>query len=56
MPESTRGKPRTRLGFGFASDGPHITLPAGQAFTTAADRFWFITKQTVALPARLVNR
>jgi regulator of sigma E protease len=48
-------KPRTRLGFGFASDGPHITVPVGQAFTTAADRFWLITKQTVSLPARLIN-
>jgi regulator of sigma E protease len=48
-------KPRTRLGFGFAADGPHVTLAPGQAFTTAADQFWYITKQTVGLPARLVN-
>jgi regulator of sigma E protease len=49
------GKPRTRLGFGFAADGPHVTESFGGAFTTAADQFWYITKQTVALPARLVN-
>jgi regulator of sigma E protease len=48
-------KPRTRLGFGFAADGPHVTYPAGQAFTISADQFWFITKQTVSLPARLIN-
>jgi regulator of sigma E protease len=47
--------PRTRLGFGFAADGPHVTYPAGPSFTTAADEFWYITKQTVALPARLIN-
>jgi regulator of sigma E protease len=48
-------KPRTRLGFGFAADGPHVTYPAGKAFTISADQFWFITKQTVSLPARLIN-
>jgi regulator of sigma E protease len=48
-------KPRTRLGFGFAADGPHITYPAGEAFTTAAGSFWDITKQTASLPARLIN-
>jgi regulator of sigma E protease len=48
-------EPRTRLGFGFAADGPHLTYPAGQSFTTAADEFWYITKQTLSLPARLIN-
>jgi regulator of sigma E protease len=47
--------PRARLGFGFAADGPHITYPAGEAFTVAADEFWYITKQTLSLPARLIN-
>jgi regulator of sigma E protease len=46
---------RARLGFGFAADGPHITYPAGEAFTVAADEFWYITKQTLSLPARLIN-
>ncbi len=45
---------RTRLGFGF-KPGPDVTLPAGQALTTSLDRFWFISKQTVALPARLFD-
>jgi regulator of sigma E protease len=48
-------KPRTRLGFGFAADGPHIKYPAGESVTLAADQFWFITKETIKLPARLIN-
>jgi len=48
-------KPRTRLGFGFAADGPHVTYPAGEAVDIAADRFWFITKATIELPARLID-
>jgi regulator of sigma E protease len=49
------GPPRTRLGFGFSADGPHVTESVGGAFVTSADQFWFITKQTVSLPARLIN-
>jgi regulator of sigma E protease len=45
---------RTRLGFSYAA-GPRETLPFGEAVTTALDRFWFITEQTVQLPARLLN-
>jgi len=45
---------RTRLGFAYAA-GPRVTYPAGTAATEAADRFWYITKQTVALPARLFD-
>jgi regulator of sigma E protease len=47
--------PRARLGFGFAADGPHVTYPVGESFTVAADEFWYITKQTLSLPARLIN-
>jgi len=46
---------RTRLGFSYAFDGPRETLPLGEAATTAADRFWFITEQTVTFPARLFD-
>jgi regulator of sigma E protease len=49
------GKPRTRLGFTWGPAGPHEPLPASEAFTTGADRFWFITKATLELPARLVD-
>jgi regulator of sigma E protease len=45
---------RMRVGFAYRA-GPHEPLPVGTAFTTTADRFWFITKQTLSLPARLIN-
>jgi len=45
---------RTRLGFSYAP-GPRETLPFGEAIDTTADRFWFITKATLSLPARLVD-
>ncbi|MGI9082150.1 MAG: M50 family metallopeptidase [Thermoleophilaceae bacterium] len=48
------GGARTRLGFGFA-EGPRVTLPFGEAASTSVDRFWFITKQTFSLPARLFD-
>ncbi len=45
---------RTRLGFSYAP-GPRDPLPFGEAFDLTTNRFWFITKQTVALPARLFD-
>jgi regulator of sigma E protease len=45
---------RMRVGFAYRP-GPHEPLPLGDAFTTTADRFWYITKQTLSLPARLIN-
>jgi regulator of sigma E protease len=45
---------RTRVGFGYAP-GPRETLPFGEAFSTTADRFWFITRATLELPARLID-
>jgi regulator of sigma E protease len=45
---------RTRLGFAYAA-GPRDPYPVGEALSVTADRFWFITKQTVSLPARLIN-
>ena len=45
---------RTRLGFAYAA-GPRDTYPVGKAADTAVDQFWYVTKQTVALPARLFN-
>jgi regulator of sigma E protease len=46
---------RTRLGFRYALIEDRETLPAGEAFTTAADRFWFVTEATVTFPARLFD-
>jgi regulator of sigma E protease len=45
---------RTRLGFSYAP-GPRETMPFGESLSTTADRFWFITKATVSLPARLFD-
>ena len=45
---------RTRLGFAYAP-GPREVLPVGEAFDLTADRFWFITKATLELPARLID-
>jgi regulator of sigma E protease len=44
---------RTRLGFGYEADNRHV--PFSQALSLSADRFWFVTKQTFALPAKLIN-
>ena len=52
--DSTAGVERTRLGFSYAA-GPRETLPAGEAATTSLDRFWFITKETLSLPARIFD-
>ena len=49
------GPGRTRLGFAYATDGPRVTVPAGEAFTVSADRFWFITRETLKLPVRLFD-
>jgi regulator of sigma E protease len=45
---------RTRLGFAYAP-GPRETLPFGESLSTTTDRFWYITKATLELPARLIN-
>ena len=45
---------RTRLGFGYAP-GPRETVGAGKSLTESLDSFWFITKQTVSLPAKIIN-
>ena len=52
--DASTGVERTRLGFGFAA-GPRETLPIGDAMSTSLDRFWFITTQTLALPARIFD-
>jgi regulator of sigma E protease len=45
---------RTRLGFAYAA-GPRENLGVGEAFDLTANRFWFITRSTLELPARLIN-
>jgi regulator of sigma E protease len=53
-PNSER-KGRMRLGFGYGQTGPRETLPFGEAFTAGVDTFWFVTVETVKLPARLFD-
>jgi regulator of sigma E protease len=48
-------EPRARLGFAYLNDGPHETFAVGTAFTETADRLWLLTKETVKLPARLLD-
>ncbi|HZI92339.1 MAG TPA: site-2 protease family protein [Thermoleophilaceae bacterium] len=48
------GEERPRLGFRFA-EGPREALPVGESADVSLDQFWFITKATVSLPARLFN-
>jgi regulator of sigma E protease len=45
---------RTRVGFSYAP-GPRQDLGLGEAFDLTADRFWFISKSTLELPARLID-
>jgi regulator of sigma E protease len=44
---------RMRVGFGYKTF--HDPFPVGRSFSVSADEFWFFTKQTVELPARLIN-
>ncbi len=45
---------RTRLGFSYVP-GPREALPFGDAVSLSLDRFWFITQETVKLPARIFD-
>ena len=46
---------RTRTGFQYGDLETRANLSFGEAIDLSADRFWFITKATVELPARLIN-
>jgi regulator of sigma E protease len=49
-----KGDPaRPRLGFGYLVDNRHV--PFGQAFDITTNRFWFVTKETLKLPAKLID-
>jgi regulator of sigma E protease len=49
------GPPRSRLGFAYAVGGPRETLPAGEALSWSVDRLWLITRETLKLPAYLID-
>jgi regulator of sigma E protease len=47
---------RMRLGFSYnPNGGPHETLPFGQSIDRSASAFWSITKQTVSIPAKIID-
>jgi regulator of sigma E protease len=45
---------RMRVGFGY-KPGPRDAFPLGEALDISASQFWFITKSTLELPARLID-
>ncbi|HEV2074663.1 MAG TPA: M50 family metallopeptidase [Thermoleophilaceae bacterium] len=45
---------RTRVGFTYAQ-GPRETLPFGQAAELAIERVWFVARETVKLPAYILD-
>ena len=46
---------RPRLGFVYSADGPRKPFAFGAALDRTVDQFWFITRETVKLPARLFD-
>ena len=42
-----------RLGFAYQRDNQPV--PFGEAFDITVDRFWFVTKETLKLPAKLID-
>ena len=48
-------KGRMRVGFGYGQTDPRETLSPGEALTESLDRAWFVTWETIKLPARLVD-
>jgi regulator of sigma E protease len=54
--DATKGQEGMRLGFAYNGlSGPHKPLPLGEAVDVSFERFWFITKQTVSLPAKIID-
>jgi regulator of sigma E protease len=52
-----KSKPaKMRVGFEYnGNGGPHHTLPLGSSVDISAREFWFITKQTVSIPAKILD-
>jgi regulator of sigma E protease len=46
---------RTRVGFAYTDNGPRKPYSFSKAFSTSANNFWFITRETVKLPAYIFN-
>jgi regulator of sigma E protease len=54
-PKYDKAVGRTRVGFAYTDNGPRRSYSFGKAFTTSTNNFWFITKETVKLPAYIFN-
>ncbi|MEA2419916.1 MAG: regulator of sigma protease [Thermoleophilaceae bacterium] len=46
---------RTRIGFQYGTTDQREALSFGSALDLTANRYWFFTKATIELPARLIN-
>ena len=46
---------RTRVGFAYEDTGPRQNYAFGKAIDQTASNFWFITRETVKLPAYIFN-
>jgi regulator of sigma E protease len=47
---------RMRLGFSYdPQSGPRVAYPFGKAVDKSVGALWFITKQTVEIPAKIIN-
>jgi regulator of sigma E protease len=54
--DPTTDPPKMRLGFTFnPRGGPHVTVPFGNALDRGGSAFWNITKQTVSIPAKIID-
>jgi regulator of sigma E protease len=55
-PQYDAKEKRMLLGFGYdLRSGPRKVLPLGEAIDQSTARFWFITKQTVSIPAKIID-
>jgi regulator of sigma E protease len=46
---------KVRVGFAYADDGPREHFSFGKSLDITKDQFWFITRETVKLPAYIFN-
>jgi regulator of sigma E protease len=54
--DATKGIERMRLGFSYNQNGgPHETLPFGSSVDRSVSAFWSITKNTVSIPAKIID-
>jgi regulator of sigma E protease len=53
--DAATNPPKMRLGFTYNPNGPRDPLPFGKAIDQSASAFWNITKQTVSIPAKILD-